>query len=93
MKRYKINNKEAKEIELEIHPTNYYRRVRYKQKDFDILVVSLQDEEEKRYFAIDVKYLTNKDSIHLEYDPYTRNVQWKPIGLNDVVKDITSTYN
>lgn len=40
MKRYTVNNKEVKEIELEIHPTNYHRRVKYKQKDFDILKLS-----------------------------------------------------
>lgn len=92
MKRYTVNNKEVKEIELEVHPTNYHRRVKYKQKDFDILVVSLQDEEEKRYFAIEVNYLPDTDSIHLIYDPSNRNVRWSPALLDNIVEDVTASY-
>lgn len=92
MKKYSVNNMEVKEIELEIHPGNYRRRVRYNQKDFDILVVSLQDDEEKRYFAIAVNYLPDTDSIHLIYDPSTRGVRWSPAFLDDVVEDVTTAY-
>lgn len=80
---------EAKEIELTIHAGNYNRRVRYKEKDFDVLVVSLDDNGHTRYFAIPVSALSDKDSIHLKYAPTSKEVSWSPKLLQNVI-EITS---
>lgn len=87
MKRYSVN---IKEIELEIHPGNYRRRVRYNNKDFDFLVVSIKDETGKRYFTIPASILPDNDSIHVIYDPLSKNIHWTP-QLNEVV-EVTKLY-
>lgn len=87
MKRYTVN---IKEIELEIHQGNYRRRVKYDNKDFDFLVVSIKDETGKRYFALSARILPDKDSIHMIYDPLSKNIQWSP-KLNGIV-DVTKLY-
>ena len=40
MKRYSLK---IKEIELQLHEGNYNRRVKYNEKDFDILVISFKE--------------------------------------------------
>ena len=87
MKRYSIN---IKEIELEIHPKNYTRRVKYDNKDFDLLVVCINDETGKRYFALSASILPDKDSIHIIYDPLSKNIRWSP-QLNEIV-EVTKLY-
>lgn len=87
MKRYSVN---IKEIELEIHQGNYRRRVKYDNKDFDILVVSIKNESGKRYFALSASILPDKDSIHIIYDPLSENIQWSP-RFNGIV-EITKLY-
>lgn len=87
MKRYTLN---IKEIELKIHHGNYNRRVKYNKKDFDILVVSVLDDKVKRYFAIPVEILPSNDSIHLVYNPFTKEVQWSP-RIDNVI-EITNMF-
>ncbi len=77
---------EVKEIELTIHPENYNRRVKYKEKDFDVLVVSLDDKGDIRYFAIPASALPDNDSIHLKYDPVSKKVGWSPQSLQNVIE-------
>lgn len=80
---------EAKEIELTIHTGNYNRRVKYNEKDFDVLVISLGDDGHTRYFAIPASALPDNDSIHLIYAPVSKEVGWSPRSLQNVV-EITS---
>ena len=87
MKRYSVN---IKEIELEIHQGNYRRRVKYNNKDFNFLVVSLKIETEKRYFALSASILPDNDSIHIIYDPQSKTIQWSP-ELNEIV-EVTKLY-
>ena len=87
MKGYSVN---IKEIELEIHQGNYIRRVKYNDKNFDILVVSIKNETDKRYFAMSASILPDKDSIHLIYDPLSKNIQWSP-QLNEII-EVTKFY-
>ena len=71
MKRYSLK---IKEIELQLHEGNYNRRVKYNEKDFDILVISFKEKADSiRRFAISAKCLPNSDSIHLILNP-TDNV-------------------
>ena len=64
---------------LEIHEGNYNRRVRYNdKKEFDVLIVNLNDGYTNRSFQIDAKHLPETDSIHLKYDPISHNVSWSP---------------
>ena len=87
MKRYSVN---IKEIELEIHQRNYRRRVKYDNKDFDILVVSIKNETDKRYFALSASILPDKDSIHLLHHPLSKNIQWSP-QLSEII-EVTNFY-
>ncbi|CUQ51714.1 hypothetical protein [Parabacteroides distasonis] len=87
MKRYSVN---IKEIEIKIHQGNYRRRVKYDNKDFDLLVISIEDETEKRYFALSASILPDKDSIHINYDPISKNIQWSPL-LNEII-EVTKFY-
>lgn len=69
----------TKIINLEIHGKNYNRRVNYKDKnEFDVLIVKLNDGTDERSFQIESRYLSETDSIHLKYDPDSRNVSWSP---------------
>lgn len=62
-----------------IHESNYDRRVNYKdKKEFDLLVVNLNDGTDERSFQIESRYLPETDSIHLKYDPDSRDVSWSP---------------
>lgn len=62
-----------------IHGKNYNRRVNYKDKnEFDVLIVKLNDGTDERSFQIESRYLPETDSIHLKYDPDSRNVSWSP---------------
>ena len=92
MQRYEVNNMNVKEIELEIHSGNNRRRVKYDKKDFDILVVRLQDKKGVRYFAMFAENLPDTDSIHLIYDPETGDVRWSPAFLDNIVEDVTASY-
>lgn len=87
MKRYSVN---IKEIEIKIHQGNYRRRVKYDNKDFNLLVVSLKIETEKRYFALSASILPDNDSIHIIYDPLSKSIQWSP-QLNEIV-EVTKLY-
>lgn len=81
---------EMKIINLKIHDRNYNRRIRYNDKsDFDMLIVNLNDGISERKFQIESKYLTDKDSIHLKYDPVFHGVSWSPKEIiNHVVEVI-----
>ena len=80
MKRYSLK---IKEIEIQLHEGNYNRRVKYNEKDFDILVISFKEKADSiRRFAISAKYLPNSDSIHLIFDPNTRIVRFSPQEIN-----------
>lgn len=69
----------TKTINLTIHDGNYKRRVRYNdRKEFDTLIVNLQDGIKNRSFQIDSNFLPDKDSIHLIYNPITHEVNWSP---------------
>jgi hypothetical protein len=81
-----------KRIDLEIHGENYNRRVNHGNTDFDILVVSLQDENGKRYFGISKKDLPETDSIHLKYSPSDRSVSWSPQEIISHVVELTKFY-
>lgn len=83
---------DVKEIELTLHPGNYKRRVRYNEKNFDVLVVSFNDNGNVRYFAAPVKALPDNDSIHLKYDPLSKEVGWSPKSVHNVI-EITSLRN
>lgn len=81
-----------KRIDLVIHEGNYNRRVNHGNTDFDILVVSLQDENGKRYFGISKKDLPETDSIHLKYSPSDRSVSWSPQEIISHVVELTKFY-
>lgn len=69
----------TKIINLKIHGSNYNRRVNYKDKnEFEVLVVNLNDGTDERSFQIESRYLPETDSIHLKYDPDSRDVSWSP---------------
>lgn len=74
---------------LEIHEGNYKRRVRYNdKKEFDVLVVNLNDGCTNRSFQIESKYLPDTDSIHLMYNPTTHEVGWSPKEINNHVVEV-----
>ncbi len=90
MKRYSLK---IKEIELQLHEGNYNRRnrrVKYNEKDFDILVISFKEKADSiRRFAISAKCLPNSDSIHLIFDPNTRIVRFSPQEINtNIISDV-----
>ena len=72
---------------------NTHRRVQYNEKDFDVLVVKVQDDRGIRYFAISAKKLpdNNSNSVHFDYDPATGRLQWSSVSSSDVV-DVTALY-
>ena len=77
---------EKKVKNLKIHDGNYNRRVKYSDKSkFDVLVVNLDDGIGTRTFQIESRCLTDKDSIHLEYDPVSRGVSWRP---NEIINHV-----
>ena len=68
-----------KTVNLKIHEGKYNRRVRYNDRnEFEVLIVNLQDGLKERSFQIESKYLPDTDSIHLKYNPETREVSWSP---------------
>lgn len=76
-------------VQLEIHGKNYRRRVRYNNKrDFDMLIVNLNDGISERTFQIESKYLTDRDSIHLKYDPVSHGVSWSPKEISYHVVEV-----
>ena len=81
-----------KRVDLEIHEGNYNRRVNYGNIDFDILVVSLQEKNGKRYFGISKKDLPETDSIHLKYNPSDGTVSWSPKEIIPHVVELTKFY-
>ena len=81
-----------KRVDLMIHEGNYKRRANYGNIDFDILVVSLQDKNGKRYFGISKKDLPKKDSIHLKYNPSDGTVSWGPQKIIPHVVELTKFY-
>ena len=87
MKRYSLK---IKEIELQLHDGNYNRRVRYNEKDFDILVISFKEKADLiRKFAISANCLPNSDSIHLIFDPNTHKVSFSPQEINtNIISDV-----
>ena len=70
--------KKIKRVNLTFHEGNTRRRVKYNQKDFDVLQINFTDNNITRLFEIPVAYLPDKDSIHLDYDPLTKSVSWSP---------------
>lgn len=79
----------SKNINLTIHEGNYNRRVKYNDRNgFDILIVNLQDGNTNRSFQIDSTYLPDNDSIHLKYNPITREVTWSPKELESHITEI-----
>ena len=87
MKRYSLK---IKEIELQLHDGNYNRRVRYNEKDFDILVISFKEKTDLiRKFAISANCLPNSDPIHLIFDPNTHKVSFSPQEINtNIINDV-----
>ena len=81
-----------KRIDLVMHKGNNNRRVKHRNTDFDILVVSLQDENGKRYFGISKKDLPETDSIHLKYSPSDGTVSWIPKEIIPHVVELTKFY-
>ena len=81
-----------KRIDLVMHKGNNNRRVKHGNTDFDILVVSLQDENGKRYFGISKKDLPETDSIHLKYCPSDGSVSWSPQEIISHVVELTKFY-
>ena len=81
-----------KRVDLMIHEGNYNRRANYGNIDFDILVVSLQDKNGKRYFGISKKDLPEKDSIHLKYNSSDGTVSWIPKEIIPHVVELTKFY-
>ena len=81
-----------KRIDLVMHEGNNNRRVNHGNTDFDILVVSLQDENGKRYFGISKKDLPETDSIHLKYSPSDRSVSWCLQEIISHVVELTNLY-
>ncbi len=74
---------------LRIHEGNYNRRVKYNdRKEFDVLVVNLQDGTRNRSFQVESKYLPETDSIHLKYNPDTHEVSWSPKSIINHVNEI-----
>ena len=86
MKQYSLK---IKEIELHYHPGNNNRRVKYNDKDFDILMIRFSFEDKELLFAIRATELPDTDSIHLRYDPICKCVNWSPKALEKCMKDIT----
>lgn len=68
-------------MNLTYHEGNNNRRVKYNQKDFDVLVVSFTVDNNTRLFEIPVDCLPDKDSIHLKYDPTTNSITWSPQNI------------
>lgn len=79
-----------KEIELQLHDGIYNRRVRYNEKDFDILVISFKEKADLiRKFAISANRLPNSDSIHLIFDSNTHKVSFSPQEINtNIINDV-----
>lgn len=79
----------TKTINLTINEGNYYRRVRYNDRSqFDLLIVNVTDGTKVRSFQIKSAHLTDKDSIHLKFDPDNHNVTWSPKEVNKYVTEI-----
>ena len=79
-----------KEIELQLHDGNYNRRVRYNEKDFDILVISFKEKTDLiRKLSISANCLTISYSIHLIFDPNTYKVSFSPQEINtNIINDV-----
>lgn len=63
-------------------------RVRYNQKDFDILAISFTVQDKKRYFVIPVNDLPDKDSIYFKYNPRTEGIFWSPENIINKIKEV-----
>ncbi len=82
------DSNKIKRVNLTFHEGNNNRRVRYNQKDFDVLVVSFTVDNDTRLFEISVDHLPDNDSIHLKYDPFTRSISWSPQNIEQYVVEI-----
>lgn len=79
----------TKTVNLTYHEGNNNRRVKYNDRNsFDVLVVNFDDGTRTRSFQIKSEYLTDKDSIHLKYDPITHIVSWAPLSVDEHVKEL-----
>ena len=66
--------------------------IKLKNKDFELLIISIQNNTSKRYFAIRTKSLPNNaDSVYFKYNPRNENIRWLS-GLSEKVVDITALY-
>lgn len=75
------------ETHITIHENLSNRRVRYNEKDFDVLVVTVTKNGASRQFAIKSENLPETDSIHLSY--VDKNVTWAPKEISEYVVEIT----
>ena len=82
----------VKEIDLTFHPGNNNRRVKYNEKDFDLLLIRFSVDGKDLLFAVKAEDLPDKDSIHLKYNPINHQVSWSPQYLDGCVKDLTGMF-
>lgn len=81
-----------KEIDLVYHPGNNNRRVRYNDKDFDVLLIRFSNDFKEFLFAIKADNLPDTDSIHLVYNPINHQVTWSPKSLDGYIKDVKGLF-
>ena len=81
-----------KEIDLVYHPGNNSRRVRYNDKDFDVLLIRFSVDNKEFLFAIKADHLPDTDSIHLVYNSLNHQVTWSPKSLDGNIKDLTGLF-
>ena len=79
----------CKEIDLTYHPGNNNRRVKYNEKDFEILLIRFSIEDKELLYAIRATDLPDTDSIHLRYDPICQYVSFSPKDLEKHIRDVT----
>lgn len=89
MKQYLVN---VKQVDITYHPGNDNRRIKYNEKDFSLLVVSLMMFGKTSYYAIPASALPDTDSIHIKI-VMDDKLRWSPAYVNDVVVDVTGLYN
>ncbi len=82
------DSKKIKRVYLTYHGSNGNRRVRYNQKDFDVLEVSFTVDDKTRIFHIPAKNLPVTDSIHLKYDSLTKSISWSPKDILPYVVEV-----
>ncbi len=71
----------VKEIDLTFHSGNNNRRVKYNDKDFDLLLIRFSVDSNDLLFAVKAVDLPDKDSIHLIYNPINHLVSWSPPNI------------